>query len=373
MKTQWLVFMILLLVSVIPVLSISFAASEDDGKRIVEDYLYEYAQPFPNGTELAIAIIVGTSERYIGIKRQNNTLVHIDNKDRIFEIASISKAFTSSILAKFVADSLISLDEPIKNLLPFRLKQSAKNDNEITVLHLANHHSGLAHFPASLSGLDKEIEEKMFVEYLTQGTEIITTPGERYAYSNLGASLLAYILCHKSDRTYDEMLKEYICKPLTMTNTAVNLSDFQSKQLVKGLDPVGKPAVNFDSNVFAGSGGIKSTAVDLVKYVRATISDSLFLGLTQETTAETDFDSEINDGIGLGWHYKKIKDTKYYFHHGGTAGYSCGIRFEKESEIGVVILSNVSCNSKYVNNISTLLESVFRTIYDECQRKSEGN
>ena len=109
------------------------------------DNVYRYARYYPNGTQLSICIIKGNYEKYVGIERRNDSLIYIDNKDRIFEIGSITKTFTGMILAKLVYEGKVNPDEPIKNILPIHLKQSSLNGKEITLVNLANHTSGLPH------------------------------------------------------------------------------------------------------------------------------------------------------------------------------------------------------------------------------------
>jgi CubicO group peptidase (beta-lactamase class C family) len=66
--------------------------------------VFNHVQHFPNGTQLSICIITGDSERYVGIERRNDSLVYIDNSDSVFEIGSMKKTFTGTILAKLVYD-----------------------------------------------------------------------------------------------------------------------------------------------------------------------------------------------------------------------------------------------------------------------------
>jgi CubicO group peptidase (beta-lactamase class C family) len=112
--------------------------------------VFNYAQHFPNETQLSIGFITGNSEKYVGIQRRNDSLVYLDNSDSVFEIGSITKTFTGTLLAKLVYDGKVDLNEPIKNILPVRLSQSSLNGNEITLVHLANHTSGLPFEPSNV-------------------------------------------------------------------------------------------------------------------------------------------------------------------------------------------------------------------------------
>ncbi|HUI30591.1 MAG TPA: serine hydrolase, partial [Candidatus Acidoferrales bacterium] len=112
--------------------------------------VYDRAEYFPNGTQLSICIIKGDSEKYVGIERRNDSLVYVDNSDSVFEIGSITKTFTGTMLAKLVYDGKVNEDDPVKNYLPITLNQSSLNGKEMTLVQLANHTSGLPFEPTNV-------------------------------------------------------------------------------------------------------------------------------------------------------------------------------------------------------------------------------
>jgi CubicO group peptidase (beta-lactamase class C family) len=113
-------------------------------------FVYAYAQHLPNETQLSICFITGDSEKYVGILRRNDSLIYINNSDSVFGIGSITKTFTGTMLAKLVYKRKVDSDKPIKDILPVPLKQSALNGVEITLVHLANHTSGLPFEPGNV-------------------------------------------------------------------------------------------------------------------------------------------------------------------------------------------------------------------------------
>jgi CubicO group peptidase (beta-lactamase class C family) len=117
--------------------------------------VYERAQYFPNGTQLSICIIKEDSEKYVGIERRNDSLVYVENSDSVFEIGSITKTFTGTMLAKLVYDKKVHPNDPIKNYLPITLNQSALHGKEITLAQLAEHTSGLPFEPINVKNDDK--------------------------------------------------------------------------------------------------------------------------------------------------------------------------------------------------------------------------
>jgi len=78
-------------------------------KSIIEDN----TNGFPDNTQLSIAIIDQEKTEYIGVIKKGNTLELIDNKDKIFEIGSITKVFTSILLSDLVNKQQAVLDETL--------------------------------------------------------------------------------------------------------------------------------------------------------------------------------------------------------------------------------------------------------------------
>ena len=330
--------------------------------------VYRYARHFPNGTQLSICIITGDSEKYVGIERRNDSLIYIDNKDRIFEIGSITKTFTGTILAKLVYEGKVNPDEPIKNILPVHLKQSSLKGKEITLVNLANHTSGLPFEPGEVKDDNSSYDrynpyrnysiEKLY-NYLSNKMVLGSTPGEKRTYSNLGGGLLGHILTLITGKSYEQLLFETICDPLKMQNTFTIYNDERKRLMVPGLDEKGNP-LKFDEDnmtAFLGAGGIKSTAMDLVKYIRANMDDTTYFRLAQKKTI--DYNEHFTGS--LGWAPYNENGKSHLGAFGSTGGFTCGIIFERNDRVGVVVLTNVS---PYLAVQGANPEGLCRALYD---------
>ncbi|MGA9116677.1 MAG: serine hydrolase domain-containing protein [Bacteroidota bacterium] len=307
--------------------------------------VFSAMQYFPNETQLAIGLIIGDSIRYVGVKRQNDSLVYVQNSCSAFEIGSVTKTLTATMLAKLVYDGEVDLNEPIKNILPVRLHQSALHSKEITLLHLANHTSGIPKEPDNITtdwaipgSPYKAYDEIKLYDYLTNRLTLQFTPGEKREYSNLGGGLLGHLLTLRTGKTYEALLLEYICGPLGMTRTFVTIDSARMKYLVPGRHPQGGIVPNWELNVLTGGGGIKSTAVDLAKYLRAQMTDTTYFFLTQQPTIQY---TEHNTA-GLGWAWYSEGNRRFVDATGGTGGYSCIVIFERSTRTAVILLTNVS-------------------------------
>ncbi len=331
--------------------------------------VFSYAQHFPNETQLSIGFITGTSEKYVGIQRRNDSLVYLDNSDSVFEIGSITKTFTGTMLAKLVDDGKVDLNEPIKNILPVRLIQSSLDGNEITLVHLANHTSGLPFEPNNVKD-DKEYPfdpynpyryysiERLY-DYLSHHMTLLSTPGEKRLYSNLGGGLLGHILTLVSGKSYEELLIETVCAPLGMRNTFVQLNDERMRSMVRGRDINGQllPFDDGDCGALTGAGGIKSSVKDLVRYLKANINDSTYFYLAQKTTKR--FDEHFTGS--LGWATYSDFGKHHVGAFGATGGYTSGVIFERNERVGVVVLTNVSA---FLASKGNYTEGLCRALYD---------
>ena len=345
--------------NVINNLSIKNSLTTSDQSEII----FENTKIFPNNTQLSIAIISNGKVRYYGIKKESDTISTIDNQKSIFEIGSISKVFTSTLLANFVIDGKVKLLDNINDYL----KAPIKNSTEISFIDLANHTSGLPRLPSNLDLINvdpenpyKEYKEKELEDYVTNQLEL-SNKG-KYQYSNLGAGLVGYTLSKIENDTYESLLQHKIFSKYEMQNSTTDITTIKGN-LVKGLNNEGIEVPNWDLAVLAGAGAIFSTVEDLSQFAISQFEDK---NKELELTRVKTFELNENMDIGLGWHLLKNKsDNLWYFHNGGTGGYSSSMVLEENSKNGIIILSNVSAFNPNRGNIDKLCFELMKTVEKE--------
>src|SRR5581483_4562039 len=266
--------------------------------------------------------------------------------DTVFEIGSISKVFTSTLLADMVGHGEVKLDDPISQYLPESAKVPTRKGRAITLVDLATHTSGLPRMPDNASPKDPSnpyadyTVEQMYA--FLSGYRLTRDIGEKYEYSNLGGGLLGHVLALKAGTSYEALVTSRICRPLGMTDTRITLTPEMTARLAKGHDEAGKPVANWDIPTLAGAGALRSTAHDLLKFVSAN------MGLVKtdlRTTLELTQNPRHEAGsslmqIGLGWHIMKKTAGDVIWHNGGTGGYHSFIGFDRKGLRGVVVLVN---------------------------------
>ena len=327
------------------------------------EIIFESTKIFPNNTQIAVAIIKNGNINYYGINKASDTISTIGNQKSIFEIGSISKVFTSTLLANSVIDEKINLNDNINGYL----KAPFNNDTEISFIDLANHTSGLPSLPSNLDLAKvnpdnpyKDYKEKELEEYLTTHLEI-SNKGE-YQYSNTGAGLLGYTLSKIENVTYESLLKNKIFSKYDMRNSTTDITTIKGN-LVKGLNNEGIEVPNWEFSVLAGAGAIFSTVEDLSQFA---ISQFDFSNKELKLTRAKSFELNENMDIGLGWHILKSQsENLWYWHNGGTGGYSSSMVIEEKAKTGIIILSNVSAFNPNMGNIDRLCFELMKTLEKE--------
>ena len=305
-----------------------------------------YTQSFPEETELAIALLNGDSVRYVGVKKSGATLQTVENQAHLFEIGSITKVFTAGLLAQLVEEGVMQLDDPIQEYLPVPLHQPEQDGVAPTLLHLANHTSGLPRLPSNmdLSNLAnpyQSYDQEKLYQYLEQEQTLESVPGTVNVYSNLGFGLLGHILTLRTGQSYEALIHERIAEPLGMDHTWVTVPTLQN-QLVPGRDAQGNVTSNWDFDALVGVGDIKSTVEDMTAWLQANMqTDAPQYALWQRCQQPT-FTVNERLSLGLGWHISPGARGLVYWHNGGTGGYQSCVTMDAEREAGVIVLSNVS-------------------------------
>ena len=352
------------------VILIMFGCSRQDDKVLQlsnDQYkLFDkYTSGFPDSTQLSVALINDHDVKYIGFVKLRDTLLPIENKYSVFEIGSITKVFTSTLLAKLITDSIIKLDDPIEKYLPYTINPSRFDNSTITFKTLSNHTSGFQGMPEDYLDVIKNNPDgipyntKVLDKYLNKNLIIGSKPGNEYLYSNLGYATLGRLIeiIQKSD--YEELLQRSICDRYGLHSTTTKFDKIKDK-IVAGRDSSGFEIPYRDLGVFKATGGIMSTIEDLTKFVQANFTNDKLLNYQRTETYHWG-----NFGMALGWQITYIggKNCKWYNHNGGMDGYRSSSFFDIPTKTAVIILSNLSVHHKANDNIDKLAFDLMKSEY----------
>lgn len=325
------------------------------------ELIFEHSKVFPDNTQLAFALIENGNVKFYGVEKRNDTIFTIKNQQNAFEIGSITKVFNATLLADFVLENKVQLEDSINPYYDFEFN----NGQDITFKALANHTSGLPRMPSNLdfdiNNQDpfSDYDAEKLKYYLVNEMELSFDEDGEYEYSNLGAGLLGHTLSKIGKKTLNQLLQERIFLKYNMPNSTIgskNVSTF----LVQGQSPEGKPVKNWNLASLSGAGDIISTTEDLSKFVTAHFDDkNRALALTRIKTHTI----KDRSSIGLGWHIRtEPSGEKWIWHNGGTGGYTSCLVMNTKNKNGVIVLSNVSALGDPMIHIDQLCFGLMDTL-----------
>jgi D-alanyl-D-alanine-carboxypeptidase/D-alanyl-D-alanine-endopeptidase len=264
----------------------------------------------------------------------------------VFEIGSISKVFTGTLLAQMVLEKKVSLDDPVQKFLPATVRVPTRNGKQITLGMLSVQNSGLPRLPNNLRPKDvtnpyADYTVQHLYDFLSSYT-LPRDPGEQFEYSNLGVGLLGHALSLAAGTSYEALVRERILSPLRMTNSAITLSPWMTSHLALGHDAQGKVVPLWDLPTLAGAGAIRSTMDDMLKFMAANLHPERgamgqAMAFAHEPRASA---GGPNASIGLNWITRRAGTDTIVWHNGGTGGYRTFAGFVESTGMAVVVLTN---------------------------------
>jgi CubicO group peptidase (beta-lactamase class C family) len=295
-----------------------------------------------------------------------------NNINTKFQIASITKSFTSMLIIQLVAKNKLDLQEPISTYLPDYPKA---NGDQITIHHLLTHTSGMVRDTESDRPIDKYPDrarlDQMVSEFSNLPLEF--SPGEKFMYSNSGYLVLAYIIETVTGKTYETVLQENILDLIGMKDTGIDKHRPIIKNRAQGYFKSFGEYFNtnyMDMSTITGVGNIYSTVADMFLLDQALYNETLlpkkYLDLIFTEHIE---DIDYGGFYGYGWELKEkpIGNTSEMIetigHSGAIHGF-CALFTRIPSTNSTIILLN-NTRRAFLNSITTGVTGILNdTTYD---------
>lgn len=278
-------------------------------------------------TSVAFAIVAGTDVHSGGFGGADT--------DSVFQIGSVTKAFTGLLLADSAARGEVKLSDPGTDYLP------GASPGRVTLVELATHTSGLPRLPPGMLRYARLRPRDPYAWYPKSSflraarRSLATAPGgQPYAYSNFGAALLGYLLGEAARVPYQRLVEERICRPLTMTATSFDARPVQGYSNGRKVPP-------WHMGSMAAAGGLYSTASDMAKLLAACLRpQGTPLAASAPLALATHAVPDLGGEMGLGWHHALRDGGRVSWHNGMTGGYSSMIALDAERQSAVAALTN---------------------------------
>lgn len=295
---------------------------------------------------LMIGIIQGDSTYTFSYGSLSKTEKLDPQVNSIFEIGGITKVFTASLVEILVAEGLMNYETSLNDYLPASIR-NPKSD--ISLYEAITHTAGMPRLPHGIGKREKEAnnpyahyaKSDLFDFY--KNYYPIEEDENKYQYSHVTYALIETAIENMTGERFEDVLQEKLLGPLQLEDTNIRLSEDQEKRLSPGYNLLGDLTKPWRFSSFRGSVGMKSSVQDMLKFVKAQMGDedqkytSLFKNMHKPL-----HETEIAKGnyIGKSWHVIKKKNHNIVLHAGSTSGHQAFVGFVKETNTGVVILSN---------------------------------
>ncbi|WP_042462599.1 serine hydrolase domain-containing protein [Neobacillus dielmonensis] len=319
----------------------------------------------------------GYSARY-----KDNKFTELDNpiamkKNTIFDLASISKIFTTVAIMQLYDRGLFGLDDPVAKYIP---EFASVGKQQVTIRQLLTHRSGLAAgIPLYAQGRSREDRLRLVFQQ-----RLKSMPGTNYEYSDLNMITLGALIEKLSGQRQDIFVKENITDPLGMRDTMYN----PPKSLKKRIAATEyQPLLNrglvwgevHDENAWAldgvaGHAGVFSTAEDLAKLAHVFINrgnygekrilrpETVKLLLENQNEGVPGHDHGLGWELGQNWYMGALSEGTYTFGHTGYTGTS--IVVNPNTKTVAILLTNRVHPSRSMGSINEPRRLFARSIAD---------
>lgn len=355
---------VLLVVSLLFMAQASIAAPPVVAPRpldaIVHSVAADYIHKCPKSV-LVIAVSTPAGHRCWGFGQLANG--QMPNEKTLFEIGSITKTMTGTLLAKLVLENKVRWDDPVCDYFPDDWTFPRRNNRDISLLHLATHTSSLPRMPTDFAGFmalqklagkpswdDPYANYKMPDLKRSLASIELTRPiGSKMAYSNLGMGLLGQALARADDHEDPAILfRERLLKPLSLDDTRFEIPKSDRDRLAPPFDADGSPEHTWHFAALKCCGGIRSTAADMLRYgdavtgrIKTPLAPAFNLALQKWRKIGS------NRFIGLAWFRRSFeipgqngRETTLAWHSGATGGYRAFLGILPEFQTTLIILAN---------------------------------
>ncbi|MFD4637723.1 serine hydrolase [Lentzea sp. NPDC058436] len=273
--------------------------------------------------------------------------------DTIFQIGSIGKVWTTTVVMRLVDEGLLDLDAPITDVLPELKLSDPVVGQKVTMRHLLTHTSGIDGDNFTDTGRGDDCLER-YTELLADAAQNHPL-GATFSYSNAGFVLAGRVIEKLTGKTWDVAMREKLFAPLGLTRTGTLPEEALLHRAAVGhVKNEGKlevaPVWALPRSV-GPAGTIFSTTEDVLEFARMHLAGGLAPDgtrvLSEQSAAvmtekQTDVPDKnvLGDSWGVGWIRFDWDGHRLIGHDGNTIGQSAFLRLLPEHDLAVTLLTN---------------------------------
>jgi dipeptidyl aminopeptidase/acylaminoacyl peptidase/CubicO group peptidase (beta-lactamase class C family) len=292
--------------------------------------------------------------------------------DSLFQIGSISKVWTTTVIMQLVDAGLLDLDAPVADVLPELRLADPDVTKQVTMRHLLTHTSGIDGDVFTDTGRGDDCVEK----YIALLADVAQNHplGVTWSYCNSGFVLAGRVIEKLTGAIWDSAMKDRLFTPLGVTRTVTLPEEALLHRTAVGhvSEGGGEPArapVWTMPRACGPAGLINATVADVLGFARLHLTGGLAADgsrLLSESSAAAmaDLQAELpekhtlGDSWGLGWIRFGWGGRRLIGHDGNTIGQSAFLRLLPDEGLAVTLLTNGG-------NARDLYEDLYREIFAE--------
>lgn len=277
--------------------------------------------------------------------RANRTFDVPNSPETKFRLGSVTKQFTAGAILLLASRGQLRLDDPVGRYL----SSWPPGWSAVTVRHLLTHTAGLPRLTSAwplqdVSALGWSVLPAKPPSVLDLATAaeraqpLDFTPGENFAYSNIGYVLLGEIVERVSGRPFGVFMQEEVLQPLGMTHTGVEDPRAIEPLLATGYERTGTAftqAGYVDLRLVGGAGALYSTVDDLLRWDQALASGRFLPGAVQQVMF-----TPVRSDYAMGWWIQRQLDRAAQWHRGTVQGFQAFVLRYPSDSLFVAVLSN---------------------------------
>ena len=278
--------------------------------------------------------------------------------ETLFQIGSITKTFTGTIIMRLVEEGKLDLDAKVQSYLPDFEVVDKRASSEATLRHLLTHMGGWVgdYFDDTGAGADAL---PIIVDRMSD-LEQLAPIGTVYSYNNAGFYVAGLLIESVTGKDYEEVLKEMVLAPLALAGCQITPRDVMTHRFAVGhrvSDENGPEVLRpwYLARALFPVGGLACDVKEMLRYARFHLGDGsplLERGSLREMHS-THFDKVGTDGeMAITWHVTEVGSTRVLGHGGGTLGQISLLQFVPERDFAIVIVTNAGRGRQITRDVS---------------------
>ncbi|MGO1052641.1 serine hydrolase domain-containing protein [Crossiella sp. CA198] len=269
--------------------------------------------------------------------------------DAVFQIGSITKLWTATLVMQLVEEGLLELDRPVRGYLPELVLAEEAVAAAVTTRQLLNHTAGFAGDLFRDTGIGADAIEK-FVGTLGDAGQLFPA-GERFSYNNAGYVVLGRLVEVLRGKAFNQALRDHLIAPLGLTHTATDAGEAIRHRAalghLPGDPPVPAPMWSLAASSAPAGSLLSMRAADLLEFARVYLeggragvlgADSVSAMLAAEVSVPDV--GMLPSHYGLGWGLWQGAGNLVAGHDGGTIGQHAFLRVVPAAGVAVTLLTN---------------------------------